>query len=189
FTSYTLSYQRTLSFIPFFFAGFFLKKEWLQTVYNRFKNVNIVIVIFVVTVFLAFLYIQNSYGAESIYRGSHGLHKILEDGDSFLIYFIKMILYYFLAFWVIYLIFNLLTNKENILSKWGDHSLTIFLFHPVFVFVIRQTEFMEDWEPLTQMAFFIMLTMGISYILGSYFFVKVTKYFCNPYNTIRTLLK
>lgn len=189
FTSYTLSYQRTLSFMPFFFVGFFLNKEGLQKMYHSIKNINVVMTLFVITTFLAFLYIQNAYGAESIYRGSHGLNEILEDEEGFLSYLIKMVLYYSLAFWVVYLIFNFITDKENIITKWGDHSLTIFLFHPVAVFVIRQTEFMKEWEPFTQLAFFLLLTICISYILGSYIFVKVTKYFCNPYDAIKKVLK
>src|SRR5699024_12004154 len=38
FSSYTLSYQRTLSFMPFFFVGYFMNKETMQSVYESIQN-------------------------------------------------------------------------------------------------------------------------------------------------------
>lgn len=186
FSSYTLSYQRTLSFMPFFFMGFFMNKKAVQSMYHSIGNVNVAITIFVVTMFLTFLYIQNVPGTESMFRGSHGVPKIMGDAEGFFSYSIRVAFHYFIAFWLIYLIFNITTSTENILTKWGDHSLTIFLFHPVVVFILRQTEFMEEWDPFSQIAFFLIVTICVSYVLGSSTFTKATKYFCNPYATLKT---
>lgn len=99
-------------------------------------------------------------------------------------YVIKTAMQYGLAFWLSYLIFNVITAKSTILSKWGDNSLTIFLFHPVFIFIVRQTEFMDDWEPDTKLGFYLLLTVIVTYVLGNAVFVKYTKYMCRPYNSI-----
>lgn len=187
FTSYTLSYQRTLTFMPFFFVGFFLNKAGMNEMYNSLKNMKAIIAICVVTILFSFLYIQLSYGAGSIFLGSYGLEEIAKDDDGFLIYAIRIAFHYLIAFWIIYLIFNILNHTENILTKWGDHSLPIFLFHPVVVFILRQTHFMEAWDPFVQIAFFVLVTLGLSYILGSNVFVKITKYVCNPYSAIRLM--
>lgn len=188
FTSYTLSYQRTLSFMPFFFLGYFMSRQWLTLIYNTLKNKLISITLLTFAMFITFLYVQESYGMESIFRGSFGIDQYLEDGDDFSIYIFKIAVHYILAFWLCYLLFNLISNKENALTKWGDNSLPIFLFHPVFVFLIRQTDFMDEWSPDTKLAAFLLTTVVVTMILGSNFFVRATKYICNPYHFIKSLV-
>src|SRR5699024_4775497 len=93
---------------------------------------------------------------------------------------------YSLAFWLGYLIFNVISIKQTILSKCRNNSLSIFLFHTVFIFIFRQTEFMYDWEPDTKLAFYLLMTVIVNYILGSPVFITYTEYMCKPYNTIQT---
>lgn len=184
FTSYTLSYQRTLSFTPFFFAGFFMSKKWLSTLYNSLIHPIVALVIFSTVMFVTVLYTQESFGIESMFRGSFGSHRYLEDNDGIIVYSFKISIHYLLAFGLSYVVFNFISNKENILTKWGDHSLQIFLFHPIFVFVIRQTEFMDNWTPSTKLAAFFMASLLIVMLLGSKTFVRMTNFLCNPYNTL-----
>lgn len=185
FTSYTLSYQRTLSFMPFFFLGYFTNKQWLSSMYNSLSHRLITVILLIITMLFTFLYIQNVDGFESIFRGSHGIHKFLEDNDGFLMYLLKMFIAYILSFWVCYLIINLVPNKTSIFTKWGDNSLTIFLFHPIIVFVIRSTEYMTEWKPDTKLVAFLFLTIIFTIILGSNFFERVTRYMCKPYYFIK----
>lgn len=189
FSSYTLSYQRTLSFMPFFFLGYFLNKKWLTLFYNSIKNRLITLVLLIITMLITFLYVESSYGIESVFRGSFGIRWYLDDGDGFSIYLLKVTIHYMLAFGVCYLLFNLISSEENIFTRWGDRSLSIFLFHPVFIFIIRQTTFMNDWSPDTKIVAFLLMAIIITVILGSQYFSRTTKYICNPYNTISKLLK
>src|SRR5699024_10532195 len=88
-----------------------------------------------------------------------------------------------------YLLSIIESNNVNILTKWGDNSLTIFLFHPVFVFVLRQSEFMDDWDPLTKVSFCLMVAMMVTLLLSNKYFVKYTKWMCNPYSAIKNALR
>lgn len=188
FTSYTLSFQRTLSFMPFFFLGFFMSKQWLTRIYDSVKNKLVLLIAFSFTMFLTFYYVENSYGIESVFRGSFGTHRFLEDGDGFSIYLFKIFAHYLLAGLLCSLIMNLITNKQNIFTKWGDHSLTIFLFHPIFIFILRQTEYLNDWSPSTKLAIFLFISILVTAVLGSSTFVKLTIYICNPYNTFASII-
>ena len=182
FTSYTLSYQRTLSFMPFFFAGFFMTKNTFTKIYSSIKNIKIGTVLFICSMFLVFLIVNDFYGIEALYRGSFGTYRFLDDGQGVTVYITKVISHYIIAGWLCYLIMNLASNKKSIFTKWGDHSLTIFIFHPLAVFLLRQTEFMSDWTPNTKLAAFLLISIPVTWILGSNNFVKGTKYICNPYN-------
>lgn len=188
FTSYTLSYQRTLSFMPFFFLGYFMNKKWMTSIYNSLKNRLITVILLVLTMFLSFLCIEYFYGLESIFRGSYGIHKYLADGDGLLTYLLKITTHYVLSFWVCYLLVNLITNKISFFTKWGDNSLTIFLFHPIIVFIIRRTDYMMEWNPDTKLVAFLFVTIIVTAILGSNPFTKATKYICNPYLFIRKII-
>ncbi|MBY7144655.1 acyltransferase family protein [Virgibacillus sp. NKC19-3] len=188
FSSYTLSYQRTLSFLPFFFLGYFMNKQWLSSIYHSLNHRITTIMLLIITMLFTFLYVQNADGFESIFRGSHGINKFLDDNDGFSMYFPKIIFSYALSFWLCYLIINLIPNKASIFTKWGDNSLTIFLFHPIIVFVIRSTEYMTEWEPDTKLIAFLLVTIIVTFILGSNFFERATRYMCNPYYFIKKVM-
>lgn len=188
FSSYTLSYQRTLSFMPFFFLGYFMNKQWLSSIYNSLNHKLNTVILLIITMAFVFWGIQSADGFESIFRGSHGIHKFLDDNDGFFKYFSKIFLSYGLSFWLCYLILNLIPIKTSIFTKWGDNSLTIFLFHPIFVFVIRSTEYMTKWNPDTKLVTFLFVTIMVTIILGSNFFVRATKYMCNPYHFIKKII-
>lgn len=184
FTSYTLSYQRTLSFMPFFFVGYFLNETWFKKATQVIQNKLLQVILFMLTLFIAFYFIQDIGGLESIFRGSYGIHSFLEGGDRFGVYFMLLLFTYALSFWLCFLIANMTSTQPTILTKWGDQSLTIFLFHPVFIFVMRNTEFMEAWTPMTKLAFYLLAATLVTIFLASRNFVKYTKWMCHPYSLI-----
>lgn len=184
FSSYTLSFQRTISFMPFFFLGYVLNKQSFTFIYQMIKNRLLLFVTISLTMFITFYYSETAFGIESVFRGSFGIHRYLEEGEGFSVYVTKMTIHYLLAFLLSFLLLNFISNKENLFTKWGDHSLTIFLFHPISVFIIRQTDYMEHWSPDTKIAAFLFLSIVITALLGSSIFVKMTKYICNPYYTV-----
>lgn len=183
FTSYTLSYQRTISFAPFFFAGFFMTKENLHAVY-KFIKPSLAKVLLIVTGTLTILFIEYTPNLEWLFRGSFGIKRFLANGES---YMLKMILHYFLSAWICLLILISVNNKKSILTKWGDYSLGIFLFHPVFVFLLRRTEFMNEWSGDTQLILYFALTFVIVSVLGSNLFAAVSWFITSPLNTIKKI--
>ena len=183
FTSYTLSYQRTISFAPFFFAGFFMTKENLHAVYKLIKP-SLAKVLLIVTGTLTILFIEYTPNLEWLFRGSFGIKRFLANDES---YMLKMLLHYFLSAWICLLILISVSSKKSILTKWGDYSLGIFLFHPVFVFLFRRTEFMNEWSGDTQLVLYFALTFVIVGFLGSNFFAAVSWFITSPLNTIKKI--
>src|SRR5699024_5057755 len=102
FSSYTLSYQRTLSFMPFFFVGYFMNKETMQSVYESIQNNLATWFVLVITIFISFYYFQMDNDMESVFRGSYGIHRYLEDSDGFFVYSLKIGVHYLLALWLCY---------------------------------------------------------------------------------------
>ncbi|PRS14656.1 hypothetical protein C6X95_06675 [Bacillus pumilus] len=183
FTSYTLSYQRTISFAPFFFAGFFMTKESLNAVYKIIKP-SMAKVLLIVTGSLTILLIEYTPNLEWLFRGSFGIKRFLAHDESYLM---KMLLHYLLSAWICLLVLIAVNSKKSILTKWGDYSLGIFLFHPVFVFILRKTEFMNEWSGDTQLVFYFALAFIIVSCLGSNLFAAVSWFITSPYNTIKKL--
>src|SRR5699024_2136953 len=71
FSTYTLRYQRTLSFMPFFFLGYFMNKETMQSVYESIQNNLATWFVLVITIFISFYYSQMDTDMESVFRGSY----------------------------------------------------------------------------------------------------------------------
>lgn len=183
FSSYTLSIQRTMTFMPFFFLGFFMNKNTLQQAYNSIISKRLGYALLFITMLLTFIAAQEAEGFKALFKGATEADNFNGDG-LFIMYMMKATIQYGLAFWLCYLIFNITSSKQSILSSWGDNSLSIFLFHPVFIFIIRQTDFMDDWEADTKVVFYLLLTVIVTYFLGNSLFVKYTKYMCQPYNSL-----
>jgi fucose 4-O-acetylase-like acetyltransferase len=135
-----------------------------------------------------FLLIQKYPDIEDIFRGSYGAYKFLKPTDGFAEYLIKVLFGYMVSFLMCILVLNSVNDNKSVLTKWGDNSLTIFLFHPVFVFYLWKFRFFEVWKWDSQILFFFLLTIWISSVLGSNIFVKYTMYICNPYYSLIRLL-
>ncbi len=188
FSTYTFSYQRTLSFASFYFAGFFLTKKRLNKLYHLIKSTGIKVCITLLSFLLIFLYIQENPVMEHIFRGSYGTDMFLGAEKDINNYLILVSLHYIIAGWICLMILNFISERTSIITKWGDHSLTIFLFHPVFVFLIGKYNITENWNLEVQLLFLFSINVAICYVLGSNLFVKVTRYICNPYKSIKNTL-
>lgn len=188
FYTYTLSYQRTITFLPFFLIGYFLDSEKMKNIYGR-LNIKISIMLLLITACFTFIYAHKYPITEAIFRGSFGKNDILLNG-SFLEYIIQIFLHYLLSAWLCYLILNIVQDKKNIFTKLGDNSLTIFLFHPLFVFALWKFDFfILDWNITLKLIFFFCLTIIICSILVNNIFVKFTKPICQPYFYAEDLLR
>lgn len=185
FYTYTFSYQRTITFLPFFMLGYFIEVRHMKRIYNLLKP-NLNMVLFIITAFLTFYYANRYPDIESVFRGSLGSEYFVSE-NNFSEYMVRVFIHYILATWITFLLLNLVHDKENIFTKWGDNSLTIFLFHPIFVFTLWQFEFFLDWNIATKLMFFLCLTIFICTILGSNLFFKTSKPICQPYFFIENI--
>lgn len=175
-SSYTLSYQRTLTFAPFFFAGFFLNKVKMQRLNQLLPYRKLIgITVFI----LAFLVIVNlPINMEELFRGSRGSSTFIESKNS---YIITVLIHYFLSFSLCFIILNLVSQKTNVITRWGDHSLPIFLFHPIVYYLLVMVEILQnDNIFLIKFLFYFLLAIVSCSILSSKYFIRWTWYFFNP---------
>src|SRR5699024_2974444 len=96
FSSYTLSYQRTLSFMPFFFVGYFMNKDTLQSVYESIQNNLATCFVLVITIFISFYYFQLDYDMYAVFRGIYVIYYNLEYSVGLFVYSFKIGYSYFL---------------------------------------------------------------------------------------------
>lgn len=186
FDTYTLSYQRTLSFAPFFFVGYFMSNHSFKKLSELIKSDTVKMFVTLSSMLCLFLYFQSNT-LEDAFRGSFGALRF-SDG-SFNDFLLISLFQYVVSGFLCILVLNLVTHKQSILTRFGDHSLTVFLFHPLFVFLLRKYMLQEDWESDTQIVLYLLLAMLVSYFLSSKIFVKSTKYLCNPYSFINKLVR
>lgn len=181
FSSYTLSYQRTISFALFFFLGFMISQTALSTIYSSLKfkkwiTVLAVSVVFVVSHFL------NPKNMETLFRGCYGIEKLQ---SSNLTVYTEMFISYALSISLCYLFLNLLSNRKSLFTKWGERTLPIFLFHPIFVILdIKLQDFLPDSFAL-DVATIVILPLAVTVFLSSDWFIKISQYVCSPLNSIK----
>ncbi|MDX8362709.1 acyltransferase family protein [Cytobacillus sp. IB215316] len=185
FSSYTLSYQRTITFAPFFFAGFFMSNNALKKLYTSLSP-NIAKGLLLLTAMGVFLFIEFTPNLEWLYKGSYSTSRFLSDNDT---YVTKILSHFLLSTWLSILILIVIKGKKCFLTKWGDHSLGIYLFHPAFVFMWKKNNFMNDWNLDTQFIVNLTLALIVTAFLGSNFFASYTKFLTSPLETIKTKIK
>ncbi|EIT84223.1 acyltransferase [Fictibacillus macauensis ZFHKF-1] len=179
-STYTLSYQRTLSFAPFFLVGFFITRERLQRLYVSFHRVGYITCGAVIVWLL--LYIQKNPHLEQLFRGSYGAHRFMGHGDGYLE---KMFLHYGVAFLLSWLLLKSVTSRRSWLTTWGDHSLTIFLFHPIFVFILQANpSWLQSVQKDTRLILLGMGAMLISALLASKALNRLVSRIIAPYETL-----
>jgi fucose 4-O-acetylase-like acetyltransferase len=183
FTSYTLSYQRTLTFAPFFFAGYFLNQQLMQKIYSFLWKPKIILSVFLV--FLIIYFQIDNFGLEQLFRGSWGEHTFTNDSKGYLF---MIFLHYFIASVVGILILNTVNNQRNILTTWGDNSLQIFLFHPIFHYFLKYNDIINGFAWDTRFLLLIVLSLFICILFGSRLFIKFTWPICNPVRFLESIL-
>ncbi|MEI5906654.1 acyltransferase family protein [Bacillus spongiae] len=185
FSSYTFSYQRTITFSPFFFAGLFMSREMLKQLYTTIST-NKAKALLVVTAATVFLINEIIPNMEWLYKGSYGTYRFLAEDQSYLL---KMILHFALSAWICLLILNVINEKKSIFTKWGDNSLGIFLMHPIFIFPLRHSDFMDKWNVDTQLLVIFIMSIIVTSILGSDFFSQKSRFITSPMITLEKLIR
>lgn len=176
FYSYTLSYQRTLSFLPFFFFGFYLSEEGMHQMYESLKAKKLVTLVAVISIFSYFIY-ADSTNKVKIFKGSYGTYQMKGE---ILHTTIDILIGYVIALVMCYVLLNVITKKKCILTKWGDYSLPIFLFHSFFVMYIKRLTFLENLKSSFLLLIMLVASILINLLLGSDIFVRRTYYLWHP---------
>ena len=176
FYPYTFSYQRTLSFLPFFFLGVYLSKDKMQKVYQSLKAKKIVMILVTLAIYLYFL-LDGPTNKEEILKGSFGVYEMqgsLQSIGS------DVLIGYIIAIVMCYVLLNIISKKESLLTKWGDRSLPIFLFHTVFVMTSRKLGILKELNPWILLTILFVSSVLILSVLSSDLFIRLTYYLWHP---------
>lgn len=176
-TSFTLSFQRTLYFAPFFFIGFFMSKEWWDKISNSMKYRKTFTIVSVALVIYVFQKVDKVH-LDALYRGSTGYE--VHDYTLF-----EIVFSYLSAVLLCYAVINLMSNKQNLFTYWGDRTLTIYLYHPFFMWIlyksVQKINIGSYYPKITILAF----TFVICMMLSSKFVLQISEPLVNPLNAIK----
>lgn len=176
FNPHFLSYQRTLYFLPYFILGATLSGEHMRKVYESLKAKRIIAATASIGLYIYYS-IGNTGNMEKIFKGSSALEKM--SGEISL-KFINILIVYIIAMLMCYIIMNIITDKKCFLTKWGDRSLPIFIFHMFFARAMEQLIILDDFNNGMVFTVLFIQTIAITIIFSSEIFVKYTYYILNP---------
>lgn len=186
FDEYALSFQRTLSFMFFFIVGFFLDRTAMLKI-RTLINKKVLVTILSLLGFIAYIQFTNKENMELVFRGPFNIEQVNASSIEF---FIQIFMCYLISSYMCFLLLNVVSEKKSFLTTWGDNSLYIFLFHAFFVIPFQLIpgvlSELNQW-----LIVLIMITIAIvaSFVLSSKIFVRITADLCNPYNTLRKIIK
>lgn len=130
-----MAYQRTIVFAPYFIAGHFITLSNLTQARVKLRKFKLflyfMIVIFILTNFLYFgknadEWMKMFFGYVNYYQFSNGKS----------IFFLKEILQYIIGTAAIVLLLGLVPKTKGVLSYLGQHTLYIFICHPIIYFIV-----------------------------------------------------
>lgn len=137
-TSYHLSIQRTFTFLPLFLLGYYMDKnnfEKAKTLFKRWKGLAVLLV--VVSVLLVISYFPSNW--EALFKGAVSYRAV---NDYQPIAWQKGIMlglaHLIISFLLALVILNVSKNKPTLLTRWGNNSLPIYLFHPFGLFIYQK---------------------------------------------------
>lgn len=185
FYSYTFSYQRTITFFPFFFMGLNLTEGTMKKLQKSLKQKWFAAVITITGLYLFYMHMDGS-NLEKILKGSYGVNKL--KGSIYTISW-ELILGYLFALLMCYLFLNLIGDKKSFLTRLGDSSLPIYLFHVFFILIIKRMKFLDTCPPVLLLILFIVYTIFIVWVLSTSVFIKLTYALWNPMTAISNVNK
>ncbi|WP_413358770.1 acyltransferase family protein [Robertmurraya sp. 2P01SA] len=179
----TLSILRTFVFLPFFLAGFYLQEKQMKNLYvslQRFRFIKIGVFTLSSLIFLYLSMYPTHY--DLLFYGFSGYEKFSIPGQS---YITTILFHYIIGFIGIYIVLNLVNEKKSILTKWGAHSLSIFLFHMIVIFyLIRHPEWLNQLEPDIRLLVQINIALVVTILLGSTTFNRCVRFLIKPLETL-----
>jgi fucose 4-O-acetylase-like acetyltransferase len=184
FISDTFSYMRTLTFLPFFFLGFYMTEENMQKIYRSLKRNRLIPILTAVGV-IAYLAFSDITNEEKIFKGNYGIDQM--DG-SLLFRTSHIVAAYLIALIMSYIIVNFISSKKCFLTKWGDRTLPVYLFHAFFVMLSKKMLFLQNLNPWLLLPIMLLADFAIVGILSSDIFIKYSYYLWNPLQLIDKLI-
>ncbi len=145
-----LSIGRTLSFAPFFFAGYYVKENGLNIVeYKKYRKILFILVIGLVWFWTYYGQAINEevlYGAYSLSNINFEYQKIVE---------IKALMY-IIAIYTGLIVLLFVTHDKRSYSEYGKDTLPIYIYHGLIIMVLKAVGF---YELIQTLPFTIIITI------------------------------
>jgi fucose 4-O-acetylase-like acetyltransferase len=135
--------------------------------------------------YIYFSVIKNA-NEEKILKGSFGIDQM--EGRWFGTT-VQILAGYMVAITLCYVLLNLVSNKKNLLTRWGDRSLPIFLFHVFFTLIIKELPILNEVNLKVLLPLLFIIAVLIAQLLSSDLFIKCTYYLWNPYEVIALVME
>ena len=185
FYSYTLSYQRTLSFLPFFLAGLILTEDNMKKLQNTIKLKKLTPILGIVSVYTYFILADHT-NLEKVLKGSYGIEELKGTISHISL---QIIIGYLVAIAMSFLLLNLIGNKKSFLTRLGDHSLPIYLFHAFFVMIVKKISLFKEIPPVILLSILFLISMSIVWLLSSRIIIQSTYYLWHPSEVLKVSVK
>ncbi len=145
-----LSLGRTLTFFPYFLIGYLVKKHKID--YHNIYH-NKILFFFSIMIFCFWTLFSFNFNAELLY----GATSIFNHDHSPLIVLLFKINTYIVATATSIVILNLVPRRETAFSEIGPKTLPIFLWHPIFIWLLMKVNFFESIHKFPDLVTFIIL--------------------------------
>ena len=129
------AYARTIVFAPYFILGHFLTMNDIEKARVKLKKIKLLLwfLIFVILC-VNFQYFGNN--ANEWMKMFFGYISFHQFSDGKYIFFLKELFQYILGIMAVIGMLGLIPNRKSFLSYLGQHTLYIFICHPIIYFVV-----------------------------------------------------
>ncbi|WP_367387350.1 acyltransferase family protein [Bacillus vallismortis] len=175
----TISVLRTFVFLPFFLAGFYCSKDFMNKIYSSLDKLKFKLFFILSVSVLVFIILDEHHDKfDQLFFGFLGYQKFQIENHSYsgIVFF-----HYSLAVLGIFFLLNAVGAGKNKLTQWGENSLAIFLFHMIFVFpLFTHNSWLNEQSPDTRLVLCFTMALGITSLFGSRAFNRIVKYIIHP---------
>ncbi|MDK0734441.1 acyltransferase family protein [Clostridium perfringens] len=129
-----MALSRTITFAPFFLAGYYSSEEKLKR-FRKFTRFNIInkvpsILILIIGVLIALIFVNYSNIADEFFWADRSYSNFnIEIFTGILLY----ISVYIIGFAFVYVFINLMPENQTFLSKIGKNTLSVYFLHTYFI--------------------------------------------------------
>nr|WP_281276905.1 acyltransferase family protein [Enterococcus pingfangensis] len=129
------AYERTIVFAPYFIAGYFFTFDKLIKVRAKLRKFKpVLFFVMIISVCINFLSFGNN--ANEWMRVFFGYVNYYQFDDGKYIFFLKELIQYIIGTIAIALLLGLVSKRKSFLSYIGQHTLYIFICHPIIYFIV-----------------------------------------------------
>lgn len=173
-----MSLGRTIGFLFWFMLGYFYQNEDILAIRKTPKWISVFIIVGIGV--LSYYFTKNNIIQPELFYFSESYASL---SMSFIQGIIARSIAYLIAYIMLYQVINLMSGRQTFLSKIGQSSLTIYIFHTYIVMLLFKMNPFAG-KPLLNLIFLLILSALITYVLSLAFFKRVYDKFFLFFNRI-----